>query len=186
MSEDDRQLESWLRRMKWALASLPESERDDIIAETNAHITERVAEGTPLRVILAEFEAPETYARHFVDDREILGAIGSQRSGAMLAVVVRRVHRSVVAAAALLITVGLAAIAFAATLTAIVKIADPVHAGLWSSKTQLFLGVINDPGATRELLGNWIYVLAILSVALAVIVGRAVLILAVRTLARTR
>jgi len=185
MSGHDRELESWLRRMKWALTSLPESERDDIVAEKSAHITERVAQGTPLSTALAEFEAPEIYARHFVDDRDILAAIGSQRSGAMLSAIVRRVHRNVVAAFTFLVTVALCAIAFVAILTAMVKIVDPVHAGLWHGTNQLFLGVNYDASSAHELLGNWIFLLAVLSVAFAVIVGRSVLVWAVKSLLRS-
>jgi hypothetical protein len=75
--------------------------------------------------------------------------------------------------------------AFVTVLTAIVKILDPVHAGLWLGKTQFFIGVIANPGAAHELLGNWIYPLAALGVAISWLASRAVLVWAVTRLART-
>jgi uncharacterized membrane protein len=185
MSEDERELESWLRRMRWALASLSDIERDDIVAETRAHLSERIAQGTPTRAALDAFGPAEAYALHFVDERELSGAAGSQRPAAMLGAIVRRAHRSVVAAIAFFIVIGLGTVAFAAVLTAIVKILDPIHAGLWLGKTQFFLGVIANPGVSRELLGNWIYPFAALGVAISWLAGRAVLVWAVTTLART-
>ena len=185
MSEDDRKLESWLRRMKWALASLPAAECDDIVAETRAHLCDRVAQGTALNAALAEFETPESYARRFVDERELSGLIASQKSAPMLGAIVRRAHRSVVAAVAFLVVFALGSLALVATLTAIVKIEDPVHAGLWWGSNQFFLGIITNPGASREMLGNWIFVLAALSVASAWLSARWMLVWAVQRLART-
>ena len=185
MSDDDRKLESWLRRMKWALASLPGAERDDIVAETKAHLCDRVAQGTPMNDALAEFESPELYAGRFVEERELLSAIGSQQPAKMLSAVIRRAHRSLTAAIAFVIVSVLGTCAFVAVLTAIVKIQDPVHAGLWTGPGQLFLGIIDHPGASRELLGNWIFALAALSVAVAWLASRSVLAWTVKRLART-
>jgi len=186
MSEDERRLESWLRRMKWALASVSDVERDDIIAETRTHICERVSHGTAMREALSEFESPETYARSFVAERELSGAVGSQRPIAMFGAVARRVHRSFVALIAFLMVAGLSAVAFVAAITSIVKIEDPIHAGLWRGTTQIFLGVIDNPRTSHELLGNWIYPLAALSVAIAWLAGRTVLVWAVNRLALIR
>jgi uncharacterized membrane protein len=181
---DDREVESWLRRLQWALASLPQAESDDIAAETRVHISELLAQGISPREALMRFGAAESYAAGFVEERELVGAAGSQKIGAMLGAVARRAHRNVVAALSLFAVAGLAGIAFLAVLTAIVKIEDPVHAGLWRGQTQFFIGMIDDPITAHELLGNWIYPLAAFSVAVAWLAGRYVLVWAVKRLAR--
>lgn len=185
MNESEREMETWLRRVKWALACLPDAERDDIVAEIREHLLERVAQGAQASAVLAEFGRPEGYARQFIDEREVSFAAGSRHNLPMLGVVVSRAHRSAVAAIALLATAGLATVAFVAVLTAIIKIFDPLHAGLWQGGKELFLGVVDNSGTSHELLGNWIYPLAALSIVVSWLSGRAILVWAVSRLART-
>ncbi|HWA89358.1 MAG TPA: hypothetical protein VG889_04945 [Rhizomicrobium sp.] len=177
--------EAWLRRLRWALAALPDPERDDIVAEIRAHLDEREREGGGIADALTQLGPADEYARGFIEARELTGAAASQQPGAMLSAIVRRAHRSIVALGAFLTVVALAGAAFLAVLTALVKIGDPAHAGLWRGQSQFFIGVIDDPATSQELLGNWIYPLAALAVAAAWLAGRGVLVWAVRTLART-
>jgi len=186
MIAEDTDVGRWLDRLNWALASVPAPEREDIVEETRGHLTESIASGLSPHDALASFGAAETYARKFLDDIELSGALGSQRSGAMLSVLARRVHKSLVAAFGFFLVVVLGGIAFGAALTAIVKIFDPAHAGLWVGPRIFGLGITDDPSHARELLGNWIFPVTALIVALCWILGRMVLLWSLRTLAKAR
>lgn len=178
----ERLSEDWLRRLKWALAKVPSPEREDIVAEARAHIEERVAGGRPVAEVIADFGAPEAYARHFVDEMEAAGALGTQSSGDLLSVVARRVHRSLVAALAMFGVLVLALAGFTALSMVWMKITHPVRAGLWISPTQQFIGVIDDPSKAHDVLGWWLYPLAAAILLLVWLIGRLILIWAVRAL----
>ncbi|MEQ1866604.1 MAG: hypothetical protein ABL996_18355 [Micropepsaceae bacterium] len=175
-------LEDYLRRLGWGLASLPEHDRNDIVAETRAHVLERVERGDSLETVLAAFGAPEIYARTFVDGMELSSALGSEQSVALLDVVLRRAHRSAIAGIAFVVLAFLGACAFAAAYLALLKLLYPAHAGLWISQTQQFIGTIDDPATAHEMLGYWVFPIAVVVCAAAWIMGRLVLLLAVRTL----
>ena len=179
-----RELEIYLRRLKWSLAEVPETERAEIIAETRAHIRERLDKGFALKEILTDFGLAEDYARGFLDERQLVGALGTQRSTDLAGAVARRAHRSLVAFAALtaLILLSMSALVMAAL--TIMKLIDPTHVGLWISEKQKFLGIIDNPSLAREVLGNWVYPLAAAVIAFGWLAGRGVLSIAVRTLAQ--
>ena len=101
--KDERRLEDWLRRFRWALASMPLSDRDDIVEETRAHVRERLHEGARLSDVLDALGPPDAYARGFIDEMDLSGALASQRPKAMFGAVLRRAHRSAVAAFAFLV-----------------------------------------------------------------------------------
>jgi hypothetical protein len=183
---EDPEVGRWLARLDAALASLPASEREDIVEETRGHIEASIAGGLSPRDALAPFGAAETYAGKFLDDIELWGALGSRRTGAMLSVLARRVRKSLVAAFGFLIVVVLGATALGAALTAAVKIVAPAYAGFFVGPKIFGLGVTDDPSHARELLGNWIFPVMALIVALCWILGRMVLLLSLRTLAKAR
>jgi hypothetical protein len=186
MSDDPVEIQEWLRRLKWSLAAIAPFERDDIVEETRAHLRETMAKGATPSAALAGFGRPEDYARRFVDDMEVSGALGSQSTGAMLSVVGRRIHRSVVAAFTGGTILILSMFAFAALVMLAYKLSDPVHAGLWRNAHQFFIGKIDNPASATDLLGNWLYPLAAATLALAWLIGRFILLWAVRSLARDR
>lgn len=180
----DKTAADWLRRLKWALSAMPPSDRDDILAETAGHIDEAMAEGRAPADVLAAFGPPDAYARRFLDEMELTVALGSQRSGDLFGAITRRVHRSLIAAVAGVVTLVLAtAVLFAVTL-AIMEIQDPVHTGLWLGPRVQFIGQIDDIGSARDLLGPWLLPACAAVVGLAVVTGRLVLLAAVRRLVR--
>jgi len=181
----DPMVADWLRRLKWALSAMSEADRDDIVAEAQAHLDERLAAGQPPAEALAGFGPAEAYARPFLDEMELTAALGSQRSGDLLGAVARRIHRSLVAAGAAVVLLALALVAFTAVSAVVMKLRDPLHAGLWIGPGQPFIGTIDDPTQAREMLGLWLYPLAAASLAAAWLLGRLVLLWAVRRLART-
>lgn len=183
--KDYAELKSYLRTLGWALASLPERDRDDIVEETRLHVLARIEQGHGLAQALEALGPPQTYARGFVEEMETASALGSRRWPALLSVVARRVHKSAAAALALAIVVLLAAVALPLAHLAVLKLLDPAHVGLWSGPgDQFFIGVIDDPSSSRELLGLWIFPLAVAALVFAWWVGRAVLAWALRTALR--
>jgi uncharacterized membrane protein len=179
-------VEAWLRRLHWALQPMPSPARDEILAETRAHLTERLEGGADPFELLESFGPPDAYARHFLDEMELAHALGEQKSADLLAVIGRRVHRSLIAAFAFAVVVALAGLSLAALATLFYEITDPVHSGLWRGSNQFFIGVIDDPGSARDLLGPLIWPAAIAVIALSWVLGRTVLLAAARCLARTR
>jgi hypothetical protein len=188
MSEagDARAVAGWLRRFRWSLAGIGSPEREDIVAEVRAHLAERMAAGAGVTDALNAFGTPEAYARSFVEEMELARALTGERFPSLLAAVVQRAHRSVVAGAAFLAVLLLGATALGVVVTAVLRLSDPTHAGLWLGQGSFFFGKVDDPAAYRELLGGWIYPLAPLSVAFAWVLGRLALISALRTIRRSR
>ena len=179
-------VEDWLRRLKWALAGMPSPEREDIVEETRVHLQERIEAGQGPAEALAPFGDPEAYARGFIDEMELSGLLARPRFAGLLAATARRAHKSLVAALAFFAVIILGGLAVGVLITAGWKVFDPVHAGLWVSATAFHFGTIDDPSSARELLGNWIYPVALVIAALCWMLGRLVMIWAVRTIRRRR
>ncbi|HEX8569061.1 MAG TPA: hypothetical protein VF699_03940 [Caulobacteraceae bacterium] len=188
MSEagDQRAIAGWLRRFKWSLGGMPSPEREDLVAEVRAHLDERIAAGVGVTEALNGFGTPEAYARNFVEQMELARALTGGRFPSLLGAVARRVHRSAVAAAAFIAVLLLAGLAGGICVTAAVKLVDPVHAGLWFGEGGLYFGREQEPGRMRELLGPWIFPLAPVSVALAWVLARLVLISSLQAVRSSR
>lgn len=178
---DDARIEDWLRRMKWALARMPSPEREDILAETRAHLRERLDGGQNAEAALAALGPADVYARRFIDEMELSNALGSQRSSDLFRVVLRRLHRSLVAVVAFIALLFLGALGVGAPATAIGKLFDPAHFGLWVGPYNFSLGYNSNPDI-HEVLGNGIYPVAVVITGLAWVLGRMVLLWAARAI----
>lgn len=185
MTVQDRLLDEWLRGLKWSLTAIPSPEREDIVEETRGHIAERIDAGASLEDVLEAFGPPELYARRFVDEMEVSSALGSRQAAPLLAVVMQRAHRSLVAVLAVFGLIILAALALSAVGVISMELSDPVRTGFWwNGRGTAFLGQIDDPTSARELLGPGVYGVAIGLLTLVWIVGRWILIATVKTFAR--
>lgn len=185
-AKPDRDVAAWLRRLNWALGALPAGDREEILAETTVHLEEATAAGRPAAEVLAGFGPAEAYARRFVDEAEVTHALGGQRSGDLIGVVARRAHRSLIAALAGAALLMLGMTGLLAVTVAVMEIQDPVHAGMWWGPTVKFVGTIDDPAMARDLLGPWLIPAAVGVLGAAWVVGRLILLAAVRALARSR
>lgn len=172
----------WLRRFKWALKRMPSPEREDIVEETRAHLHERMAGGLTAAQALANFGAPEDYARKFMDEMVLAAAAGSGNSGDSLRAVLRFVTRSGVALLAFFVVLFVGSLGLGFLISGVWKIFDPTHVGLWIGPRDFALGVIDHPEGSRELLGGWMYPLCAAAVGVAWLICRTVLRWAVRTL----
>src|SRR3569833_1336914 len=153
------ELKTYLRRLGWALSSLPERDRDDIVEETRTHVLARVEQGQDLSEALAAFGPAETYAARFVDEMEVTRALGSGRAMQGFGVVLRRAHKSLTAAAAFFAVLVVGGWGAGGLVAAAMKPGDPDRVGLWASPHNFFLGSVGQPPppGMHELLGNWRY-----------------------------
>ncbi len=184
MSSDPAEIEEWLRRLKWSLGSMSSPESDNILEEARSHLRERLATGCTPSAALAGFGRAEDYARRFLDEMQIVGALGSQDTGALLGVVTSQVHRNFVATLALTGIAALGVLALVALLMLIFKLSDPVHEGVWRGPHIFLIGKIRNPVEATELLGIWLYPLCVGVLALSWSGGRMLLLWAVRRIAR--
>ena len=164
---DDSKLADYARKLRWALAPLPEQDRDDIVAEMRSHVLDRVDAGATLDDALGTLGNPDEYARGFRDSYTVATAISSRRLPQLLSALLHNAARSaVVAASTFLIFLAWAIVAIALYLSGL-KLTDPTHVGLWASDHFFFFGIIDDPSTGRELLGPWIPAIALLFILIA-------------------
>lgn len=186
MSSDPAQIEAWLRRLNWSLASMPPPERHNILDEARSHLREVLAKGCTPAAALERFGRAEDYAQHFLDEMRIMGALGSRDTGALLRVLTGQVSGSLVGTLAVIAIAALGVLALAAILILVVKVSDPVHTGLWRGSHTFFIGKIDNPAEATDLLGIWLYPLCVGVLALCWLSGRMLLVRAVRRMARNR
>lgn len=180
---DPQPLAAWLRELRWALAALPERDRDEIVAEARSHLLDRSDAGTPLASALAALGAARDYARPFLDEYRQSAALTHGRLRDLLPLVAERLLSSARAGATLAMIVAIWIPALLLASTAAVKLVHPELAGLWVGPSQRFLGTIDDPSQARELLGVWIFPLAAVALVAAWLLTRRLASSAVRRLA---
>jgi uncharacterized membrane protein len=158
---DDPKLTEYARKLRWALSSLPETDRDGIVQEMRSHVLDRVDAGAAMDQALAALGAPEDYARAFRESYAVATALSSRKLSQLVAALLHNAARSVaVAASGVVIFLAWSAAAIAVYLT-VLKISDPAHVGLWRGEGFFFIGIIDDPSSGRELLGPWLPAIAL-------------------------
>jgi uncharacterized membrane protein len=186
MSSDPAEIEAWLRRLKWSLASMPAPERDNILDEARSHLREVLAKGCTPAAALKRFGRAEDYARHFVEEMQIMGALGSRDSRALLQVLTSQLSGSIVGTLAVIGMAALGVFALAAVLMLTLKILDPAHTGLWRGAHAFFIGKIDNPAEATDLLGIWLYPMCVGVLALCWMSCRMLLVRTVSRIARSR
>jgi len=163
---DATKIEDYLNALSRALRSLPERDRDDIVAEIRAHLEHRAGEGR-LNEALNSLGSPESCARTFIDELKIQDAFAdggpTKTFGALLALASRRTTASVglfVSSIFFIISIGFA-------FTAVAEIVTPDLAGFWvgPGPDHIMIGVFDPPTAPpapgapeppREIMGRWL------------------------------
>ena len=156
------EMETYLKRLRWALAGLPEEDRNEIVLETRSHFLDRLEgpRAIPFETVARELGPPEEYARRFRENYEISAALGSGSAVRMLQAVAKLLGRSLQVFLGFFFFLFLYLNTVAFALVAVLKPVFPENMGLWtSSREPLFLfGFIEDPArpGLSEHLGWWL------------------------------
>lgn len=177
---------TFLRALGQGLASLPPGERDEIVAEVEAHLRERHAAGAEAPE--ADFGPPEDYAGQFLDERALAGAVAD---GTTLALGRALFARARSLAEAVLVVGPLFFLQGVSVLLLVLAALKPVlfqRVGYFTNgRGGAWVGFSDGSSGDVDVLGWWT-VPAFALPALAVLVGsrRVLAALARRRLARTR
>lgn len=145
--------EDFLKRVRQGLATLSQSERDEIIIELRVHLLDRQANGSA--DVLAGFEPPEALASNFVTEYALRGALAQGTSLAMGRALLIAARDSVLGLVVLLPLVLVQLCAFFVLVTALLKPFMPSEMGLWVGGESFYVGINNGNPAIREVLGWW-------------------------------
>ncbi len=163
--ESEQEIDAYVRRLLWALQTLPHDDRLNIASEIHGHLSESAARGAgELDRAMARLGRPDALARSYVEEYELAGAVNRASPATLLLTVLNRATRSVLAFAGGLTALFLYFFAASFALVAVAKLIVPAEVGAWKIGDHvLSAGVMNTPPAGgRELLGYWIVPIAVL------------------------
>ncbi|MHB8077716.1 MAG: HAAS signaling domain-containing protein [Candidatus Krumholzibacteriia bacterium] len=159
----------YLRRLRAGLAPLPESEREEIVRETAAHLLDRLAAdgaaGSPGGA-LGELGEPEAYAARFVSNYRISSALASGSPVALATQVLRLLGTSAWAFCGGTVVLIFYTFAFGMLIVGLAKPIAPSQTGLFLGPGGGFsLGIIDaaSRAGAREALGYWLIPLALIA-----------------------
>lgn len=174
MTDDHPRIAAYLHRLGWALAPLPEADRESILAETAAHLEDRRTEGeAALDAALQGFGPAEDYARAFVEEYRLVGAVSAPGPLPLLREALAVAGRSVLGFLGALVFGSLYLLALALVLVALVKPVLPQQTGLFVDGDGIALGIVTAESAAgaEERLGYWVVPLALLGALLLYVVA---------------
>jgi hypothetical protein len=159
----DKQIESYLLRLRHGLRGMNGAEADDIVAELRSHIDEKTAAGVAIDMILAALGSPERLANEYLTEDLLARAEVSRSPWRVLDGLFRWASLSIAGFFALLGAIAGYFFGGAFLLCALLKPFHPQGAGLWVFQTgvgdveySVHLGFAGPPAGGRELLGWWI------------------------------
>ena len=129
-------LEGYLAELRSALGRLPDSERDDVVAEIRSHVLERIgpeANGASARAVLDAVGQPRELASQYVTQALLHRAVRSRSPWLLLHTTFRWASTGIAGVIAFLITVLGYGCAVVCYLTAVLKPLFPARLGLWTS-----------------------------------------------------
>lgn len=180
----EARIEDYLRRVRAGLASLPETVREDVVAELRSHIADRVEAGHEPAAVIAALGAPEDYAARMYDAHQVTEALSTRRTGALVGALIRSMAVNGFAIAAAIALFFLWSFVVSVAGVAVWEITDPEHTGLWVSDRVFFIGKIDDPSIANDVLGVWIFPLTLGLVAGAWLLTQALAVWTLRRLKR--
>ncbi|MBB6251752.1 HAAS signaling domain-containing protein [Nitrospirillum iridis] len=164
----------YIQRLGWALRPLPEADRQQIVMEIQAHLIDRLGQGqAALDDALRKLGAPHDFARAFVREFELSGALAGTSPVPLVLALLDRGGRS-----ALSLVSGLGAFLLymmggAFAVIALLKPVLPAQVGFWRGQGTLQFGITSsgtwDPKA--ELLGYGIIPVSLVLAVLCYITG---------------
>lgn len=174
MTEESR-IDAYLAELSRALRGMSETDRSDILQEIRAHLEHRAGEGR-LDEALKSLGSAQACARGFIDELKLQQAFTdrgpAQTFGALFALASQRFT----AAIGLLVSGVFFLFAAGFAFTAFYELVNPEAAGLWSNPDTgtFFLGVIDttDLGGATDLLGGWLFPLAVVLSLVSLVIGQ--------------
>ncbi|WP_260597709.1 HAAS signaling domain-containing protein [Sphingomonas endolithica] len=160
--------DAYVRKLLWALQSLPHEDRLNIAAEIHSHLSESATAGRDAAARAYEkLGPPHLLARRFVEEYELAGALHRAAPGRLLLAILSRGSRNVAALGAGFGAVLCYVFALTFLVVAAAKPVMPANVGLWRTGDGATLaGLVAVPPTGADLLGLWI-----IPVALAAAIG---------------
>ena len=144
----------YLRIVRQGLASLPVTEREDILAELRSHLSERWEQGSGDPLV--GFDPPEKLAAEFVTEYALRGALAQGTSWALGRALLIAGRDGALGLLVLLPLLILQLSAAGLLLAAVLKPFLPDHVGLWVGGGRFYAGIVGQAdGVTHEALGWW-------------------------------
>jgi len=169
----NNRIETYLSRLATALAAVAPSEKDEIVREIRAHILDSVSGATdPVGAIdrvLRLLGVPEELAERYTTERLLIRAGHSFSPWLLLRTSWRWAKLGITGTITFFVALIGYGTALALTAALLAKPFMPSRIGMWLGPRSLNVGVPNNPGEMRELLGHWfVPVIAVLAFAIAV------------------
>ena len=155
---DTTDADAYVRKLLWALQSLPHEDRLNIAAEIHSHLSDSALGGPDAAARACDkLGPPHVLARRFVEEYELAGALNRAAPGRLLLAMLSRGSRSLAALGASFGAALCYIFALAFLVVAAAKPVMPAHVGWWRSVDGTpLLGLVATPPAGADLLGLWI------------------------------
>jgi hypothetical protein len=161
--ENEQDIDAYIRRLLWALQTLPHDDRLGIASEIHSHLSDCAARGAKdLDRAMGKLGSPDALARSYVEEYELAGAVNRAAPATLLLNILNRGTRSLLAFVGGLAALTLYMIAGSLALIAVAKPIVPDQVGAWKGAHVFSMGITEaPPGDVHEVLGYWIIPIAI-------------------------
>jgi len=186
--ESEQDVDAYVRRLLWALQTLPHDDRLGIASEIHSHLSDCAARGDKeLDRAMAKMGSPDALARSYVEEYELAGAINRAAPAALLYAILNRATRSLAAFVGGFAALTLYLIALGCGAVAIGKLVEPGYVGAWKNGHDLSIGIASGPPAGQEMMGYGIVpAAALIGVVCFVVANKLLRLIGRRLLARTK
>jgi hypothetical protein len=186
---NEQEIDAYIRRLLWALQTLPHDDRLGIASEIHSHLSECAVRGdAELDRALGKLGPADALARSYVEDYELAGAVNRSAPTTLLLNILNRGTRSLLAFFGGLAALSLYLIAGSLALIAVAKPIVPGQVGAWKGAHIFSMGITDaPPGDVKEVLGYWIIPIAIILGAISFVgAGKLLRLVGRRLLARAK
>jgi len=145
---------TWLDSLNKALDGLPEAEREEVMAEAQAHIRDRLDQGLTGAQSLDGFGSADAYAEDFLDTYRVERALEGRHHGQMIATLWTLWQRRLNALFGLVGAVGFSLLAVGGLTLGIARLLMPGRVQIWVSDRNMTLFI--DPGPHAPLASDMV------------------------------
>ena len=145
--------DAYLRKVRQGLASLPEPEREETLAELRSHLLERLDQGSTDPLL--GFDSPEQFAAEFVAEYALRGALAQGTSWALGRALFIAGRDGALSLLVLFPLLMLQLCALVLLVAAALKPFLPDQVGVWVGGGNFSVGIGHGNAARHEMLGWW-------------------------------